>query len=271
MKRIINILITLVLVAGVVYLFVFSNMKQREVICKEFVIDIDYAGAPQLVKTYSIRNEITAAGIRIKGQPIEYLQAKKLRKLLNNNPYVSKATVSVSVNGVVKASVLQRNPLVRIIDQNFNQCIIDHDGYIMPVSSEFPVRLIVANGNIPDLKLSKLPVSGSDEFVSSFNAPKVRRKRPLPRELNEIYKIALELEKDTITTALVEQIYINSSKEIELIPKLGDQSIIFGDTTALSEKMDNLKIFYSEGMKNMAWNNYKTINLKYKNQVVCSK
>ncbi len=271
MKRIINILITLILAGGVIYLFVFSNIKQKEVTCKEFIIDIDYAGAPELIKSYNIRNEITAAGIKIKGQPVEYLQAKKVLRLLTHNPYVSKATISVSVNGIVKANILQRNPLVRVIDRNFNQCILDHDGYIMPVTSEFPVRLIIANGNIPDIRFSKLPVSGSDQFVSSFNSPKVRTKKPLSRELNQIYKIALELEKDTLTSALIEQIYLNNSGEIELIPKLGDQSIILGDTISLGEKIDKLRIFYKEGMKTMAWNNYQTINLKYKNQVVCSK
>lgn len=271
MKRILNIFITLILAAGVVYLFVFANLKQKAVKCKEFVINIDYAGAPELIKTYTIRNSITAAGIKIKGQPVEYIQAKKLRKLLNNNPYVSKATISVSVNGVVKASILQRNPLVRVVDKDFNQCIIDHDGYVMPLSSEFPVRLIVANGNIPNLKLSNLPVSGNDEYTSSFNAPRILKKKPLPSELSKIHKIALALEKDTITSALVEQIYINELKEIELIPKVGEQSILFGDTTSLAEKVDKLKLFYGEGMKTMAWNNYKTINLKYKNQVVCSK
>jgi cell division protein FtsQ len=271
MRRIINISITLILAIGIVYLFVFANLKQRDVICKEFIINIDYDGAPTLIKTYNIRNEITAAGIRIKGQPVEYLQARKLTTLLNNNPYVKKATISVSVNGVVTANVLQRNPLIRVVDQDFNQCIIDHDGYVMPVSHEFPVRLIVANGNIPGLKQFKLPVSGSDEYVSTSNALKVLKKRPLPTELSKIYNLALELEKDTITSALVEQIYINDNKELELIPKLGNQSIIFGDTTFLKEKVEKLKLFYSEGMKTMWWMNYKTINLKYKNQVVCSK
>lgn len=261
----------MILAAGVVYLFVFANVKQKEVTCKEFKINIDYAGAPVLIKTYNIRNEITQAGIKVKGQPVEFLQAKKLRKLLNNNPYISKATISVSVNGTVEANILQRNPLVRVIDKDLNQCLIDHDGYVLPLSNEFPVRLIVANGNIPSLSSLKLPVSGNDEYISSFNVPKIKRKKPLPAELSNIYKIACELEKDTLTSILVEQIYLNSSNEIELIPKVGDQSIIFGDTTALTEKVNKLKVFYAEGMKTMAWNNYKTINLKYKNQVVCSK
>ena len=37
------------------------------------------------------------------------------------------------------------------------------------------------------------------------------------------------------------------------------------------EKLENLKTFYLKVMNRLDWNIYKVINLKYKNQVVCSK
>jgi len=39
----------------------------------------------------------------------------------------------------------------------------------------------------------------------------------------------------------------------------------------LEEKFENLKLFYSEGVKQTGWRKYKEINLKYKNQIVCVK
>ncbi|HLO91954.1 MAG TPA: hypothetical protein VK172_12390 [Lentimicrobium sp.] len=258
MKRILNIIITALLATGVVFLFVFANQKQHDVICPSFEINIVYNNAPQLIDKTTVRNLITEHGIKIKGKSVASIPATRIQKLINRNPYVKKATVSVAVNGVVKATILQRNPLVRVIDMNNNQCLIDHDGAVMPINPYFPVRLVVANGNIESTRL-----------LSALSGQKLSRK--LPEDLNNIYIIAGKLEKDTLTSALIEQIYINDKKEIELIPKIGDQSIIVGDTLLLNDKLRNLKIFYSEGMKNLAWNNYKEINLKYKNQVVCSK
>ena len=43
-------------------------------------------------------------------------------------------------------------------------------------------------------------------------------------------------------------------------------------TEAYEEKFEKLKMFYTEGLnKTDGWNKYSTINIKYKNQVVCTK
>lgn len=269
MKKILNIILITFMALSVIFLFVFANIKQKEIICGKFEINVDYDGAPQLLDKTVVRNLITEAGIKIKGQPIENIPVRKLTKLLNANPYIKKATISVSVNGNVKATILQRNPLVRVVDRDFNQVIIDHEGHLMPINIDFPIRLVMANGNIQNIALSRKIAKLAS--ANKHHSSKLRQDQTLPEDLSKVYKIALKLEADTLTSALIEQIYINDNKEIELIPILGDQSIFLGDTVALNDKIMKLKAFYEHGMKTFAWNNYKLINLKYKNQVVCSK
>jgi cell division protein FtsQ len=66
--------------------------------------------------------------------------------------------------------------------------------------------------------------------------------------------------------------HLNNEKEFELYPAVGNQKILFGKATDIAEKFEKLKIFYNEGLnKTDNWNKYSTINLKYKNQVVCTK
>jgi cell division protein FtsQ len=90
-------------------------------------------------------------------------------------------------------------------------------------------------------------------------------------DLQNIFVVAKQLECDEFTKALVEQIYLNSNGEIELIPKIGEQTILLGDTTSLKEKLETLKIFYTQGNRNEAWSTYRSINLKYRDQVICKK
>ncbi|MFA6949561.1 MAG: hypothetical protein WCQ70_02640 [Lentimicrobiaceae bacterium] len=259
MKRIMILLVFVFLASGIIFLFVFANIRQNEVICKRFEIEIDYNKAQPLINKSTIKRQITKAEIRIKGQPVSTIKIKSLQKLLNKNPYIKKATVSIGVDGIITAHILQRDPLVRVIDYNYNECLIDHDGYMMPVNADFPVRLVLANGNIKKINTNN---------INRFD----KHNRPmLQSELSKIYKTALALEDDSLTSALVEQIYLNQDNELELIPKIGDQSILIGDTTGLDDKLERLKIFYTKGMRNDAWNTYKVINLKYQNQVVCSK
>ena len=56
-----------------------------------------------------------------------------------------------------------------------------------------------------------------------------------------------------------------------MVPIVGDQRIILGNIEDLDDKIFRLKTFYQEAMSRMGWNKYKTINLKFKNQVVCKK
>ena len=73
-------------------------------------------------------------------------------------------------------------------------------------------------------------------------------------------------------TTLIQQIYVNKDKEIELYPAIGNHKIVFGDAQNLNEKFNKLKLFYTEGLnKSDAWTKYSIINLKYKNLVVCTK
>ena len=71
--------------------------------------------------------------------------------------------------------------------------------------------------------------------------------------------------------AQIEQVYVNADGELELIPRVGNQTILFGDEKGMEEKFSKLYTFYKEGLSKTGWNQYKTINVTFKDQVVCSK
>lgn len=58
--------------------------------------------------------------------------------------------------------------------------------------------------------------------------------------------------------------------ELTLVPRSGDFRIVFGETDDADAKLDKLMKFYRDGLENIGWDRYGTINLKYKNQVVCT-
>ena len=84
--------------------------------------------------------------------------------------------------------------------------------------------------------------------------------------------MATYIDADPFWKSQVQQVFINDDKEMELVPMVGNQKIIFGDTTCMDEKFKKLLIFYSQGLNTTGWwNKYATINLKFKNQIVCTK
>ena len=59
--------------------------------------------------------------------------------------------------------------------------------------------------------------------------------------------------------------------DFELVPKVGNHKIVFGGIDNLESKFEKLMIFYKKGLSKTGWNEYSEINLKFKNQVVCTK
>jgi cell division protein FtsQ len=79
------------------------------------------------------------------------------------------------------------------------------------------------------------------------------------------------ISEDKFLSSQIVQIYYNGSGDFELIPRVGAHQIIFGDIKDYQLKFMKLKVLYEEGLKYEGWNKYVMINLKYKNQVICTK
>lgn len=81
------------------------------------------------------------------------------------------------------------------------------------------------------------------------------------------------VEKDDFWSAEVVQIIVRTTPsgamEIDLIPRSGGHVIRFGRLERTEEKLDKLLRFYRKGLSNIGWNTYRTIDVRYTDQVVC--
>lgn len=59
--------------------------------------------------------------------------------------------------------------------------------------------------------------------------------------------------------------------EVELVPRSGSHTILFGRMEEIGLKFDKLMRFYRSGLQNIGWNEYRTIDIRYNDQVVCKK
>ena len=79
------------------------------------------------------------------------------------------------------------------------------------------------------------------------------------------------MEGDTLWREQIEQLYVNQQNEIEMVPRVGNHKIVLGGADSLETKFMNLLAFYKKAIPAVGWDAYKTINIKYANQVVCVK
>jgi len=259
MKKILHISFMIILVAGTIVLLAFTDQANRSSYYKSFRIDVLNQTDRSMITLDEINKLIIKNFGEIEGAPLAGINLYDLETIVNANPYISYCEVFQTIDGGLVMKVMVREPLVRVINENDEQFYLDYNGYAMPISKVHPSRVPIANGNV------------SDHFMSLDHTEKPLSAFPDTSVLHQIYPVAYYIAADEFLRSFIDQIYINENKEIELVPKIGSQTIILGNSEDAREKLENLKTFYRKVMSKMDWNVYKSINLKYKNQVVCSK
>jgi cell division protein FtsQ len=240
----------------------FVLKKQKEVICTSVQVFVQDTLAIQFITDNDVVDLLESGGSRVLNEPINKLNLAELEKKIKKIAYVKEAEVYKKINGQLVVELVQRVPIVRIINKSDKNYYIDEEGYLMPISKKVTARLLVANGSIdytPDF----------DTITNIFD--KVYDKSKRIGVLRNIHLLASFIKADPFWNAQIQQIYIDENHDIELIPLVSNQTIVFGDTTNYRDKFRNLETVYKKGFSVKGWNIYREINLKYKNQVICVK
>ena len=140
---------------------------------------------------------------------------------------------------------------------------MDSNGKLMLWNPNFTPRMLVVSGDIKETYEAWHRTS-MDELINNDTL----KTHTL---LDDFYSMARFILADEFWSAHVEQIYVNNHGEMELVPKVGNHKIIFGTSYQMEEKFWKLKTFYKEGLNFTGWESYDTLNLKFENQVVCTK
>lgn len=258
-KKIAILLMWTVIIAGSVFLFVFSKNNNSNRQCKSVSINIINNSQDNLITTNELDSIIRNKYGEISKKKINNINTVGIQDYLGGIPYLFETQAQMSVDGQINIKTKQRTPLTRIITSTGKQRYIADDGTIMPVSNKHACRVVVASGDFD------APIKYGENI---FNRKNDSSSKDL-ETLQKIFHVAKKIDGDEISRILIEQIYINN-KNIELVSKAGRHLIIFGDTTNTEEKLENLKLFYQKGLTKAGWDKYSIINLQFKNQVVCN-
>ncbi|MCD6068334.1 MAG: hypothetical protein K0S33_3160 [Bacteroidetes bacterium] len=251
-------------VSSVVFLLSFVNAAEKNNKGKSVTVNITNQDENLFIDETDILKFLEERNDRLVGESFEKINIHEIEKALNTHPAIAKADVSMDIDGKIDIKITQRKPLVRIINAEGESYYIDNSAKLMPLSENYAARVIIANGNIPE----KYAMYYGTE-IKGIEADSALKANCV---LDDIYTVSAYIASDSLLNSLIQQLYINGQKEIEMYPAIGGHKIIFGTTEDMEEKMEKLKVFYKEGIGSIdSWNNYSVINLKYKSQVVCVK
>lgn len=256
-------IVRILLLVAVVVVVVLANVSHRGTAIKEVAVYVDYVGNDTLVTAAQLRGMVMGKYRDIKNQSVADVDIEGVRNVVKTNPYVDEAIVSVSVSAELMINITQRSPLVRVFTKN-TEFYLDNKGRYMPISSVKNQSVIIANGFIKkdfpgkpkDLDLETL--MATDTMAANYDIVKV-------------YRLALFINADPKAKDLFDQIYMNANGDLEMVPKLGDHVVIVGGADNLAEKFENLFALYEKGFSKVGWDKYSLVNLKYSDQIICTK
>ena len=261
-KRIVRITVSIVVVVGFLVSLGFADHRQDVMPCTDVKVVIKDTMGYNFVGVKDIMESVNNKFGSLKGKPLSSINISLLEKIINTNPFIAEAEVFSTIDGKINIEVKQRTPVVRVVNVKDESFYIDDQGVFMPLSSEYTARVTVANGFIFDTE--------SERKVTVYDGEK-RDTAIKHSRIDDVFHVANFIYHHDFWNAQIEQIYINLNGDIELIPRVGSQNIVLGSTEDLEKKMNKLLLFYNEGLNKTGWNKYKTINLKYEGQIVCTK
>lgn len=257
-KKILNRAVWVLLFASVLFLLAFANIERNNSYTNELEVILQKTEYPALTSSDRIKTHILETMPNIIGQSVKNVDLESLEDEISLNTHLSNVRAFLNINGDMNIKAKPREAILRVFDIKGQNLYIGEDKILMDNSLTQSHRLIVASGSIPHLS--------NEERIQILKGEAF-----LPEIYVQLYQLAGKIHKDEFLDALIDQIHIDSKGQIELTPKVGVKKICFGSFEDTDEKLFNLKAFYVKGKDMVDWQKYQSINIKYKNQIVCSK
>lgn len=232
--------VRLVLMIGLV-LFLYSFTSKRNNARKTEKTIVEFVNKAELFVSYETVNKLLIEkGKELKTIGKDKVVLNELEKILNEHDMIQKSEVFVSIDGVLKAMVTQRTPIARIFNEQ-GSFYIDSKGNRMPLSKIQTARLPLVLGEI----------NGKNE--------------------KEMYDLLWFIYNDDFLKKNITGIEILPSGSLKMTNRNYNYEIEFGKTIEVQRKFDNYKAFFQKAVHDTLIDKYKVINLKFTQQVVCTK
>jgi cell division protein FtsQ len=226
----------------------FTIHERSKIVCTDVRVEITDSLDNQFIRSKEIREWVLSQHRHILHQNLDNIDLRNIEDGLRKFKAIEEVTVFTSIvgrgkpgEGSVVVRIKQRDAEFRV-DLPGRDYYMDRFGKSFDWTPNYTPRVMIVSGVI------------AYEFA---------RKRILP--------LIDYIKDDPFLNAQIDQIHVGGNGNLTLVPRVGDQLIYFGSQDDYQVKLRNLKALYKEGFKNGGWTVYKSINLSYKNQVICLK
>lgn len=251
-KKILSIVVWVITAAALVVLFVFAreNYLDKPIQSVTLIPESDSG----FVKQSVLHDEIASMCANKKIGTANMLE---IQQKLSDNPWIESNTSYIDLDGHLNVSFKEYEPQLRIFGKDGHSVYLTNEGTVIPSSSIYTPYVLIASGNF-DLQQDSVAYQLNDSIKQNINL------------INALHWFKA-IDNNSFIKNCTGQLYCNSKNEFELTVRGIEAKVIVGDTCDATDKLKRLEIFMKQRINNQETKSFKSINLNFKNQIVCTK
>ncbi len=229
--------------------FVENKHANRTVL--KTAVKIDFEDDNYFVDETDVLRTLTMnSADQIVGKKYRDIDLKSLELRLESIKFVEDAQISADHKGTLMVEIRQSKPIARIVTQNSPHAYIGSNATALATSDKFTSRVLIIDGPFTS-RLMKENYLLTDSVGSKY------------------FELIQFIDQNAYWKKMIAQMTLLSNGDIVLLPQIGDYEIKFGKPEDIELKFKKIDMFYHEILPTKGWDAYQSVNVAFKNQIVC--
>ena len=191
---------------------------------------------------------------RYEGVAVDSINLTRIEDIVDGRSAVLKSQAYITRDGILHVTVTQRKPVVRF-QKSTGGFYADAEGFIFPLQRTYASHVQIIDGNIP--------LAANSGYKGAIEDPKEKE------WFESMMKVVNYIENSRLWRDKIVQISVNEKMDLILIPREGNEQFHFGQPIEIAEKFRKMEKYYTHITPVKGANHYKTVDLKYKGQIIC--
>lgn len=247
---------SLLLAALIVLSYRQAKTEREGIICRGLKVEIVDSAKTVFITSADIKSWLDSEMGGYIGSRISGIDLRKVETTLLKRSAIKDCEAYAGLDSALHVIVSERHPVIRFQTRG-RGFYADRDGYLFPLQRRAAAFVPVVDGDLPinpTAGINGEEVSEKDrQWVSSMIALSERLSEN--REWRHFFV----------------QIHVESNGEVTLIPRKGKERFLIGQPDGLDGKLERIKLYYTAVAPSKEPGYYRTVNVKFKDRIICKK
>ncbi len=244
----------LTLAACIVVAFIAGAGARKSITCTGLDVMIRDSMQNSFVSKADVKGYLDKEYGEYIGTVIDSIDLTRIEDIIDGRSAVLKSQAYVTTDGILHISVTQRKPVVRF-QKSDGGFYADAEGYIFPLQRTYASHVQIIDG--------KIPLAANSGYKGEIADPKEKA------WFASVMNVVNYIENSRTWKDKIVQISIDEGQNLILIPREGNERFLFGQPTDIRDKFSKMEKYYTHIIPAKGEGHYKTVDLKYKGQIVC--